>query len=156
MYFFFFKILSFVKIDAMLKVSILIDSFSQYDLSLYFYWHIVDLQCSANLCCMAKWLRYTNIYVLFHICFQYGLSQDIEYSSLSYTLGPCCLSILNVIVCNYQPQTPSPFLFLPHSSLTTTSLFSLLKQCSSSDYCYGIMFSLLHPCKCIHRRRNNQ
>ena len=34
------------------------------------------------------------IYILFH----YGLSQDTEYSSLCYTVGPCCLSILNVIV----------------------------------------------------------
>ena len=27
----------------------------------------------------------------------YGLSQDIEYSFLCYTIGPCCLSILYVI-----------------------------------------------------------
>ena len=31
------------------------------------------------------------IYVLFHVCFYYGLSDDIEYSSLCYTAGPCCL-----------------------------------------------------------------
>ena len=35
----------------------------------------------------------------FHILFHYGLSQDIEYSSLCYTAGPCCLSILYIIVC---------------------------------------------------------
>ena len=35
--------------------------------------------------------------MFFHILFHYGLSQDIEYSSLCYTVGPCCLSILNVI-----------------------------------------------------------
>ena len=35
----------------------------------------------------------TYLYILFH----YGLSQDIEYSSLCYTAGPYCLSILNVI-----------------------------------------------------------
>ena len=29
---------------------------------------------------------YTYVYILFH----YGLSQDIEYSSLCYTVGPCC------------------------------------------------------------------
>ena len=33
-------------------------------------------------------------YILFHILFHYGLSQDMEYSSLCYTVGPCCLSIL--------------------------------------------------------------
>ena len=34
------------------------------------------------------------IYILFHIYFPYGLSQDSEASSLYYTVGPCCLSIL--------------------------------------------------------------
>ena len=38
------------------------------------------------------------IYILFHILFHYGLSQDIKYSSLCYIIGPCCLSILHVIV----------------------------------------------------------
>ena len=37
---------------------------------------------------------YIYIYILFHILFNYGLLQDIEYSSLCYTVGPCCLSIL--------------------------------------------------------------
>ena len=41
------------------------------------------------------------IYILFHILFHYGISQDIEYSSLCYTVGPCCLSILYIIVCIY-------------------------------------------------------
>ena len=49
----------------------------------------------------------------FHILFHYGLSHDIEYSSLCYTVGPCCLSTLNVTVCIYQPQTPSPSLSPP-------------------------------------------
>ena len=35
----------------------------------------------------------------FNVLFRYGLSQDIEYSFLCYTLGPCFLSILNVMVC---------------------------------------------------------
>ena len=38
---------------------------------------------------------------------------------------PCCLSVLNAIVCIYQPQTPSPSLSLPPSPLATTSLFSM-------------------------------
>ena len=42
---------------------------------------------------------YIYIHILFHILFHYGLSQDIEYSSLCYTVGPCCLSILYIIVC---------------------------------------------------------
>ena len=36
--------------------------------------------------CMAKWSKY----ILYHILFHYGLSQDIEYSSLCHTVGPCC------------------------------------------------------------------
>ena len=78
---------------------------------IYFYCNIVDLQCYANLCCTAKWLSYTHVYILFH----YGLSQEIGYSSLCYTVGLCCLSILNVIVCIYLPQTPSPSLSFPKS-----------------------------------------
>ena len=34
---------------------------------------------------------YTYRHSSFHILFHYGLSQDIEYSSLCYTVGPCCL-----------------------------------------------------------------
>ena len=32
----------------------------------------------------------------FLILFHDGLSQDIDYSSLCYTVGPCCLSILYI------------------------------------------------------------
>ena len=76
----------------------------------YFFNCIVDLQCCINYCCTAKWLIYTYIYILFHILFHYGLSQDIEYSSLCYTVGPCCSSILYIIVCIWESQTPSPSL----------------------------------------------
>ena len=38
-------------------------------------------------------------------------SQGItEYSSQCYTVGLCCLSILYLIVCIYQSQTPNPSL----------------------------------------------
>ena len=40
------------------------------------------------------------------IFFHYGLLQDIEYSFLSYTVGPWCLSILYIIVCNYLFTPP--------------------------------------------------
>ena len=32
---------------------------------------------------------------------EYDLSQDVEYSCPCWTIGPCCLSILHVIVCIY-------------------------------------------------------
>ena len=37
-------------------------------------------------------------YTFFHILFHYGLSRDIEYSSLRCTVGPYCLFILYIIV----------------------------------------------------------
>ena len=37
--------------------------------------------------------------ILFHILFHYVLLQDIEYSSLCYTVGPFYLSILYIVVC---------------------------------------------------------
>ena len=49
-----------------------------------------------------------------HITFHHDLYQETGYSSLCYRVGPHCLSILNVIVCIYQPQTPHPsHLFSP-------------------------------------------
>ena len=42
---------------------------------------------------------HTHTYILFNIHFHYGLSQDIKYSSLCYTGGPCWLSVLNQVVC---------------------------------------------------------
>ena len=47
------------------------------------------------------------IHSFLNILFYYGLSQETGYSFLCSTVGPCCLSILNVIVCIYQPQIPS-------------------------------------------------
>ena len=39
----------------------------------------------------------TYIFILFQILFHYRLLQDIEYSSLCYTVGPCWLSILYIV-----------------------------------------------------------
>ena len=65
-------------------------------LYLFFYWSRVDLPCCASFRCTAKWFSY--IYT-FQILFHYTLLQDIEYSSLCNTVGPCCLSILYIVVC---------------------------------------------------------
>ena len=67
----------------------------------------------------------THLYILFYILFQYGLSQDVEYSSLCYTVEPHCLFILYIIVCIYQPQALSPSVSLPPLPLATTNLFSM-------------------------------
>ena len=53
------------------------------------------------------------VYILFH----YGVSQDIEYSSLSYTVRSWCLFILYIIIYICYSQTPNPP--TPHSSLAS-------------------------------------
>ena len=67
-------------------------------------WSIVDLQCFVNFCCTAVIQLYIYIYIhiIFYILFHYGLSQDTKYSSLCYTVGPCCLTILYVIICIWE------------------------------------------------------
>ena len=40
--------------------------------------------------------------ILFQILFPFKLLHNIEQSSLCYTVGPCCLSILNIAVCTCQ------------------------------------------------------
>ena len=49
----------------------------------------------------------THVSILFQIIFPFRLLQNIEQSSLCYTAGPCWLSILNIVVCTRQPQTPN-------------------------------------------------
>ena len=75
----------------------LIHSFFFFNLSIYSW-----LTCCFNLCWTAKWFNYTHTHthththILFCILSHYGLSQDIEYSSLCYIVGPCCLSTLYI------------------------------------------------------------
>ena len=67
---------------------------------------IVDLQCSVNFCFIAKKPSYTNIYILFltlsSILFHH---KCLDIVPCAYTAGSDGLSILNVIVCIYEPQT---------------------------------------------------
>ena len=43
---------------------------------------------------------YTHTYISsFQILFHYSLLCDVEYNSLGYTVGSCCLSILYIVVC---------------------------------------------------------
>ena len=45
---------------------------------------------------------HTHTHILFPILFSYRLLQNIEYSSLCCTVGPCCLSILCLVVCIFD------------------------------------------------------
>ena len=49
---------------------------------------------------------HTHTHTLFHVLSHYSLSQDIQFSCPGYTIGPCCLSILYIIVCTCKSQTP--------------------------------------------------
>ena len=92
---------------------------------------MVDLQCCINFCCTVKWSSYTYVYILFlKFFFQYGLLQDIKYSSQCYTVGCCCLSIFLFILfifnsfylitlTSHSIPPPTPY------TLATTSLFSV-------------------------------
>ena len=76
----------------------------------------VDWQCCVTFWYTARRIgdiyRY-SICILFQIFFHYRLLQDIEYSSLCYTIGPCCSSILYTAVCICYSQAPD--LSLPTS-----------------------------------------
>ena len=37
------------------------------------------------------------IYIIFYILFHDGLSEDIEYTSIYGTVGPCYLSVLSIV-----------------------------------------------------------
>ena len=56
-----------------------------------------------------------HIYTFYFIFFSISLSQDIEHNSLCYTVGPCYLSILCIIICICLSQTPNPSLLHPLS-----------------------------------------
>ena len=81
-----------------------------------------------------------HIYILCHILFHYGLSKDIEYSSLCYTIGLSSLSILYIIVCIGQSQTPSPPPLPRHNPFCNHKYFSYVCKSVSVfgyvDWCW--------------------
>ena len=54
------------------------------------------MQPQVSRTCSFLWI---DTYLFFKIHFYYSLLQDIEYGSLCYTVNPCCLSILHMVVC---------------------------------------------------------
>ena len=48
-----------------------------------------------------------HLSILFQILFPYRLLQNIEYSFLCHTGGPCWLSILYIVGCICEFQTPN-------------------------------------------------
>ena len=76
----------------------------------------------------------TKLYI-YSFSYSFPISWDIECSSLFYTVGPCCLSILHVILpVRPSPTLPSPWqpqiclsvsLFLFHRFICTIFYFIL-------------------------------
>ena len=66
---------------------------------------IFDLQCCDNFCCVAEWLSYTCICILFK---KYSFPLWVGCGSLYYMVGPRCL----LCNCIYYPQIPRPSLSL--------------------------------------------
>ena len=66
-----------------------------------------------------------NIYIIFQILFYYRLLQDIEYNSLCYMVGPCCLPILYIVVGVCLSQTPNGILWqdFEHHRLAQKAIF---------------------------------
>ena len=58
----------------------------------------------------SKVIRYilfqVHTYILFQVLSPFRLLQNIEYSSLCYTVGSCCSSILSIVVCICYSQIP--------------------------------------------------
>ena len=76
------------------------------------------------------------VYILCRMLFHYRLLQDIEYHSLCYAIGPCCLSIIYIYrsTCLLTPN--SQFSPSPSSSLINISLFSLQESFKSSFFLF--------------------
>jgi len=74
----------------------------------------------------------SHTHILPHILFHYGLSQDTEYSSLSYSIEPCCLSTQSDFrsYC-YRSRT---ILFLMKGFIRTLFFSDILTNISS-NYC---------------------
>jgi len=97
----------------------------------FFNWSIVDFQC-VNFFCAA--------YVFFFYFFPYGLSQDVEYSSLCCTAGSCLSSTSHLLTPNSHSISLS-FLSRPWQQ---QSLFSM--SVSLFSFCrwvplYNILYS---------------
>ena len=58
------------------------------------------------LCLFLLHSKVTQLYSILHILFHYDLSQDIEYSPLCYTVGPCSLSVIYIVVTSASPKLP--------------------------------------------------
>ena len=91
---------------------------------------------------------YIYIYTQFHILFHCGLSQDIEYSSLCYTVGLCCFSTLGIRVCIYSSQLPIHPSPIP-TSLPLSKHESVLYVCQSIECLHSALLLYVTVSSCL-------
>ena len=72
---------------------------------------IVDLQCCVSVVQQSDSVIHIHISTLVQILFPYRPLQNIEQSSLCYTVGPYQLVVLYIVVCVYQSQSHSLSIF---------------------------------------------
>ena len=101
-----------------------------------------------NICCTEKSLSYTYIHTFFfYILFPYGLSQDIEYSSLCFITSQSLLTLLSIeLVMPFNHLVLCGLLFLLLSSFLSIRVFSkeLVLHIRWPKYC-SFSFSIT-PC----------
>ena len=98
-----------------------------------------------------KVIQFYILYILFQILFHHHLSQDIEYGSLCYTVGPCLLSLC-IIVCICRSHTPNSPLPRPPPPRQpqVSSLCLWVCFCFTDKFiCTGRFWSALEI-KCMH------
>ena len=61
----------------------------------------IEIELTYSVVLFLVYSRRIQLYIFFffHVLFYSGLSQDMEYISLSYAAGPCCSSVPYEIVC---------------------------------------------------------
>ena len=140
--------------------------FFSFCISVWLICSVVSISAVHHIDSVTHTHTHTHTHTLSCTIFHHVLPQKIGHSSLCCSVGPHCISILNVIVCIYQPQTlcPSPFHFICFwfsQDLQVTDPTSLLQLFSTVHFfplspTYVLNSLLVHrvsslwPLLCIH------
>ena len=74
-------------------------------------------------------VMHIRVAILFQILFPFRLLQNIDQSSLYYAVGPCLLSISNIVVRTCQSQTFKEFSLKKNSLLKSKSVWGRKDTC---------------------------
>ena len=72
-------------------------------------WSIVDIQCCVSFRYLAKWFSYIKFSRFFSLIDYYRILSTVP---CAYTVCPCWLSIICIVVCTCESQTPNLFSLL--------------------------------------------